>query len=1126
MHKENGLYCYSPSDLTRYMQSPFASWMDRYALEFPDIKLEKDSNDPLMEVLQQNGYAHEDALEALFREKKLLVTYIDGDSSADKLEKTLNAIRSGDDVIVQARLENGNFAGFADFLVRKNGASKLGDYYYEVWDTKLARTVKPTFAIQLCCYAEMLESIQGVIPENITIALGSGENESLKTSDFFHYYRMLKSSFLLAQASFNIETPLDPADYKNWGDWSEYATKQLTAKDHLFQVATITHGQIKKLNRVGIQTMQQLVDSPKTHTQGIHPAVFERLKAQAAIQKASIGKDKPEFKILPHSTEKRRGLSLLPPHSKRDVFFDIEGYPLDIGGLEYLWGCTYFDESGERSYKDFWAHDAIQEKQAFEAFIGWVYARWQADKTMHIYHYAAYEITACQKLMGRYGVCEYEVDQLLRNEVFIDLYKIVKGALLLGEPRYSIKNVEHLYREKREGVVTNGGDSIIFYEQWRDSHLRSEQDASKILEGIRTYNMDDCNSTQELADWLRQQQQDHKISYVETSTVPTVQDDVTQRITLRNKLLARAKQESETDNEKASLTENLAWVLEFHHREAKPVFWRMFDRKSQSPIELLDDLDCLALCARTNTPALQARAYAYKFPSQEFKDAHNEYHALSADDTSNEHTTVKYLKDYSNLKEGLIVLQATHEPPAIITLIPNEYVSPNPIPNAIDHVVAQYESGTLFNAQGRCAIIDFLRRVKPNIKGQKDGAIAPSHDPEQRLQQIIHVVTQLDHSYLAIQGPPGTGKSYTAKRIIAELVKHGVRVGISSNSHKAINHLLLSTAKYCCKQKISATFACTSNTEPDLATFSVSIVKNNQLAGHVRPRCVLGTTAWGFARDDMQNTLDYLFIDEAGQVSIANLIAMSRSAKNLVLIGDQMQLGQPLQGSHPAESGLSILDYLLHDSPTIADDMGVLLDTTYRMHSSVNQFISTHFYEGKVKADADNDKRTVKVPHNYQGLLNKDAGIIFIPVAHEGNKQSSDEEVSVIQAITKELLGRELTQLSGVSRPVSWSDILFVAPYNHQVSKLKQALGEQAKVGSVDKFQGQEAAIVILSMCTSDVNESPRGLDFLFDKNRLNVAISRAQCLAIVVANPNIRNTLVSRIDQLKRVNLFDALTE
>ena len=1133
MQLKDGKYFFSPSDLTCFMDSPFASWMDRCAMESPSIAPKKDPEDALKSVLQAKGFTHEDEQESIFRDQGLSVFKVEGSSSKEQVELTLSAMKNGVDVIAQARLENNQFLGFADFLIKVVGASKLGNYHYEVWDTKLASQVKPTFAIQLCCYSEMLEAIQGVFPQNITVLLGTNEKVSLRTSDYFHYYLELKKSFLSTHIQFNSNNMPDPAESKSWGNWSAFAKQLLIEKDHLLQVANISRSQIKKLNQADIRTMKQLSDTNIKDIKGMNPLVFQRLKAQASIQIESADQSTPKFKIIKPNDGERSGLALLPPQSQLDVFFDIEGDPFDEGGLEYLWGNTYLNDQGERSFKDFWAHNRDQEKKAFEQFIHWVYERWQRDPSMHIYHYANYEITACRKLMGRYGVCEFEVDQLLRNEVFVDLYKLVKGCLILGEPKYSIKNVEHLYRGKRETAVAGGDASIAVYEKWRELNAIGEQgdtwQTSNILKDIRDYNIDDCDSTLELADWLRHQQKKHGISYLGKTEVvePEVKEEATERTQLRDRLLEKALEYSTSDPKKEALILNLAWILEFHRREAKPVFWRLFERLGLSHVELLDDLNCLACCERTRRdafkPTPRARNLAYEFqfdPAQEFKGASNSFYLLGLEDENGKYLKANYLEEFSDLPNGLIVLQMRQEFSDLITIVPDEHVNANPIPQSIYQVVEGYESGQL----ERCAIIDFLNRSKPVIKNYKEGPIASSNDPNQRLQQVINAVKNLDNSYLTIQGPPGSGKSHTGKHIIAELVKTGAKIGVSSNSHKAINNLLLSTAKFCREEGINATFACTKETEPELIDAGVSILNNNNLTNHVEPGCVLGTTAWGFSRDDMSEQLDYLFVDEAGQVSIANLVAMSRSSKNLVLMGDQMQLGQPSQGTHPAESGLSILDYLLHDTPTISNDMGVFLGTTYRMHSAVNQFISTHIYDGKLESHPDNDKRTIKVPNDYKGILNKEAGIIFSAVCHEGNTQASDEEVAEIETMVNQLLGRTFTELSDKSRPVTLDDMLFVAPYNHQVSKLKQVFGSQAKVGSVDKFQGQEAPIVFLSMCASDASESPRGLDFLFDKHRINVAISRAQSLAIIVGNPRMVSTPVNRVDQLKTINLFNAL--
>lgn len=1131
MYQNDGSIVYSPSDLTLFIESPFASWMDHYMLFAPDKASLRDPVDTMMNMLQDKGGEHEYAVLEQFKANGLIIA--DLRNEQDSASATVSSMESGVDVIYQGCLSKMPFSGYPDFLVKVEGESKFGNYHYEVWDTKLSKTLKPYFTVQLCCYVYMLAEIQGCRSDEFVIVLGDGQRQRLRTDDYFYYFESVRESFLKAHLNFDPAQMPDPADSNSFGSWDNFANDLLKKADHLSQVATITRSQIKKLSLAGITTMSVLATTDLSRIVGINDAVFVRLKAQAKIQKASEGRDIPLYEVIQPQAGEKQGLALLPSHSKLDVFFDIEGFPLVDGGLEYLWGNTYFDNEGNRQFIDFWAHTPQEEKLAFERFIKWVYDRWQQDPSMHIYHYANYEIAACRKLMSRYGVCEYEVDQLLRNEVFVDLYKIVKSGLLIGEPRYSIKNVEHLYREKRQTEVGTGGDSVVVYDNWRHNPDGSDWQTSKILNDIRDYNIDDCNSTQELVTWLRERQTENAITYLGRTEVMNAEipDEASDRIKLRDRLLAKASLEKNIDLSRASVTENLAWSLEFHRRESKPVFWRLFDRLGLTEVELFDDLDCLAACQRTLTapfkPSPKARnlAFEYQFnPNQEFKHTNvKSFYILGEENSDGQQKKVILISEASNLIEGIISVQAKEEPPAIISLVPDEYVRPDPIPKAIDAVVNAYEANSL----GQCAILDFMKRDYPRILGKQPGqAIVSSHDPKERLKQIVSAIVNLHNSYLPIQGPPGAGKTFTGKHVIAELLRKGKKVGISSNSHKAINNLLVGTARYCNEQNINAFFGCTKDTEQEIQELGIAVLENKDIGSRIEPSCVIGTTAWGFSREDLKGKFDYLFIDEAGQVSLANLIAMSSSTKNIILMGDQMQLGQPVQGTHPAESGLSILDYLLHNTPTISDDKGIFLDTTYRMHSAVNEFISTAIYQGRLISDPENDQQKVSVPESYSGNINKEAGIIYIPVEHEGNTQASDEEVAAIVTAAKDILGRLFTNKKGETKQIEWGDMLFIAPYNFQVNKLKQALGSDAKVGSVDKFQGQEAPVVFFSMCSSDANDSPRGMDFLFDKNRINVAISRAKSLAIVVGNPKLVNSYASNIQQQVKINTFCQLVQ
>lgn len=1120
MQVKNGNLLFSPSDLTLFMNSPYASAMERLCLYDSSLLELADPEDEMLTHLQQKGDEHEKAVDQSLRDKGLDVVKIQRSSEEVMARETLEAMKVGREVILQGYLIHDSFAGLPDYLVKVSGKSNFGDWHYEIWDSKLANSVKPYFIVQICCYVDLLQQVQGIRPKELAIKLGNGDTVRLRVENYFSYYLSLKKRFLEFHRRFNGDRP-DPALNKEFGRWSQLADQELVAKDHLSQVANLSRNQIKKLENVGILTMTELAGMKRDYIPNMGDAVIRKAIKQAQLQLASKSTDKPAFEILPHEEGAIIGLAMLPPSSRKDVFFDIEGYPLLEGGLEYLWGSTYFDDGGKRSFKDFWAHTRAEEKVAFENFIDWIYSRWLDDPTMHVYHYANYEIAAIRRLMGRYGTREEQVDNLLRNNVFVDLYKVVTGGVMIGTPNYSIKSVELLYRGKRETEVVRGGDSIIVYENWRANPDGDCWENSKILKDIRDYNKDDCDSTLELAEWLRTQQATHNIPYLvpDGEGEQEAPEEVSAVTTIREELLMQSEVEAATDERKSSLLKVLAWSLEFHRRENKPTWWRLFDRMGLSSLELYDDMDCLAGLSRTATPLSKtsnrsnaASLYEYRFDrNQDFKGVAKRYYILGEDN-------LKASVDSYRPDEGLITLKSTKTLPDTIDIVPDEYVRPSPIPEAIVKVVNELRH-TDFQAS---AIIDFLTRARPRIDGNETGPIIRGEDDF--LHEVIEAAAGLKGSTLCIQGPPGAGKTYTAKHIIAELLKRGKKVGISSNSHKAITNLMKGTAQYCLDEGIEADFVKIGGDDED-SIFELLNVNYERSAGDAYLGQCTGGTAWAFCNEKLVGQYDYLFIDEAGQVSVANLIGMSRSTQNIILMGDQMQLGQPIQGSHPGESGMSILEYLLEDHATIPADLGIFLPKTYRMHPRVTKVISAQVYEGRLSSAETTTRHTVAVN---SPTVSSGAGIRFVPVEHEGNTQGSDEEIEVIKELVSELLGADFwsEEVGGMPRKIGWDDILFVAPYNLQVNNLKAALGPQARVGSVDKFQGQEAPIVIMSMCASDATESPRGMDFLFSKNRLNVALSRAQALAIVVGNPALAITPVSKPEQMELINFYCEIIE
>jgi superfamily I DNA and/or RNA helicase len=385
---------------------------------------------------------------------------------------------------------------------------------------------------------------------------------------------------------------------------------------------------------------------------------------------------------------------------------------------------------------------------------------------------------------------------------------------------------------------------------------------------------------------------------------------------------------------------------------------------------------------------------------------------------------------------------------------------------------------------------------------------------------VIRAVIDLDHSYLFVQGPPGTGKTYNAAHAIIALLRAGKRVGVSSNSHKAINKLLSEVEKRAAEARFRFSGVKKGNDDKPETEFNglnITTIMDSKDATPLHR--LVGGTAFHFCREDQRGTYDYLFVDEAGQVSLGNLVAMASAAANIVLVGDQMQLPQPVQGVHPGQTGLSSLDYLLEGRATVADDRGILLNETRRLHPTLCAFVSEAIYDGRLKAHPTTAQRYLIIQPDAHAAL-RTAGLSFVPVAHDGCTQSSRAEAETILKLITEACKQSVVR-EGKETPITLKDILVVAPYNLQVNLLRQLLPQGAQVGTVDKFQGQEAAIVIISMTTSKGTEAPRGTEFLFNPNRFNVAVSRAECLAIVVHGADLLEGSWNKIEDLRRLNLF-----
>jgi len=777
-------------------------------------------------------------------------------------------------------------------------------------------------------------------------------------------------------------------------------------------------------------------------------------------------------------------------------------------------------EASDYEFKEWWAHDRQQEKVAFEGFVDYVYGRWRANPGMHVYHYAPYEVSAVRRLSTRHDTRQDEVDALLRGGVFVDLYQPVTQSLLIGENSYSIKRVEHLYRPGRSTDVASAVDSIVQYANWLASDEPQDPEASGVLKGIRDYNEDDCVSTAQLRDWLLSVAEEHGLLTLaetepeEPAEEREVSPDVLERAELATKL-----------REQGGVCQVLGDVIDYHRREDKPVWWRMFDRAEASEDELRDDPACIAGLVAVGEPEPVARSLQqwYEFDAnQECKLSGRETvmfsHDLAFRPSISELDTAK---GRIALKAGKGTLAKVGGFPTSCSLIPNEVIGSDAIVAALTEMCRRQLEGEALPP----AADALLTRTPPPVALRLQG--------ETEVEAAKRVTAAMDGDCFVIQGPPGTGKTYTASRAIAQLLAAGQRVGVTSNSHKAILNLMGASGEALAEmgEELVGIKAGGERDDPMAASFpNLRFVGGGGAAHGTYEGGIVGGTAWLFTRPEWEGQLDYLFIDEAGQVPLANAVAMARAANNVVLLGDQMQLEQPIQGSHPGDAGMSVLQYALKDEaasrpdapvyyPVIPPNKGLFLGTSRRMHPNVCRFISESIYDGRLAHHADCERQRVEL--GTSEWVQVESGIQFSAVEHEGNVQRSDEEVARVVQVYEELVGKPFTDKDGVTRPLTLDDFLFIAPYNAQVRAMKDALPEAAKVGSVDRFQGQEAPVTVLSLCSSPGEYGSRGLGFILDKNRVNVAISRAKCLAVVVADPRIGDTLPGSIEEMRLLNLF-----
>jgi predicted RecB family nuclease len=1064
-------------------------------------------------------------------------------------QATEEAMRAGAPVIFQGTFMRDGWRGHADFLERVERPSRLGEWSYEVIDTKLAQSVKPYFIVQLCLYSELVAQLQGASPEKLHVVLGTGERKSFAFAEFAAYYRRIRGLFVAEVRTGLSDTYPDPVPHCSLCRWADLCDQRRDDDDHLSLVARMARPQIAKLNQAGIETVAQLATTATAdRPSGIGQVTFDRLQQQARLQvhqretgELACERLKPEI----DGDGPPRGFARMPKPSEGDLFFDIEGDPFYDDGLEYLWGVTYL-EGGTETFKPFWGKDHAEEKRAFEGFIDFVMERRERFPEMHVYHYAPYEPTAMKRLMGVHATREDEVDRLLRENVLVDLYRVVEQALRISQPSYSLKKVEAFYMEQRDAAVTDGEDSILMFEQWLDS---GEQ---KLLDEIEAYNAEDCRSTLLLRDWLLDQrahaEREHgvEIPWRTRGEAPAPDQQIEASevvVALQERLLVGVSDDPEARDEDDHALWLMAQLLDYHRREAKPTWWEFFSRFDKSQQELTDqDAEALGSLepvgeGRVLPPPKRSTIYALSFPAQEHKISEGLFTDpfTATTDAETGELDPFSAKSFNVVRvldgEGLVEISRENKRSAEAlpaALIPSTFYSTAEQQGALHDLARQILDQGVDSRGGFDAARAILRLELPATDAVERGS--PLQAGNANLDETTRLATGLRESYLFVQGPPGSGKTYTGAQLILSLLDAGHRVGVAANSHKAINNLLHEVEKHAGARGVA--FRGLQKHSGGDSVFESTLDEpligaSGSPASFPTPRGVelMAGTAWLWCREVMRNSVDYLMIDEAGQVSLADALAIATAARNVILLGDPLQLAQVSQGAHPPGAGCSVLEHLLADESTIQRDRGVFLNHTRRMHPDVCRFVSEAVYEGRLEAIADCASQRVDAGGQVSGT-----GVRSIPLTHTGNTRQSPEEAERIADEIVGLVGAKYTKADGTETALAMEDLMVVTPYNAQVRCLRLALEARGladlPVGTVDKFQGQEAAIVFFSMATSSGEDVPRNVEFLYSRNRLNVAISRARCIAVLVANPDLLTIRCRTVEQMRLVNALCLLVE
>ena len=641
---------------------------------------------------------------------------------------------------------------------------------------------------------------------------------------------------------------------------------------------------------------------------------------------------------------------------------------------------------------------------------------------------------------------------------------------------------------------------------------------------VEQYNRDDCVATHGLREWL-EQIRDEQIAQGRKIARPDIEDgapseSVGDRAQRAAALAARLLRDVPAETSARDASEQGRWVLahllEWHRREAKAPWWEFFRLIELSHEDLMDERAALAgLEFLGGVDGTDRRpVHRYRYPQQDTELR------VGADLRGGEGARVGNLEAIDLVARTVAIKKQgttvdTHPQAVFAHTVVNTRVLEDALNDLGDTIATR---GIDASGPYRAAR-DLLMRNPPRLRAGASLTGIQESSPS-TLSAARALATQLERGVLPIQGPPGTGKTYTGARMICDLARAGKTVGVTVLSHKVIRNLLDAAVQAAAEEGLAPRALQKVPRKSDAPDPRIQEVDSNPAVAKAIAQQevqLVGGTGWLWAREELREAVDVLFVDEAGQMALADVLAAALSARSLVLLGDPQQLEQPIQGSHPDGTALSALAHLLGGHQTMPPERGLFLAETWRLHPKISTFTSEAFYEDRLQSRPGLENQVLVGATPFAG-----AGTWYVPVAHTGNHNASVEEADRIAAIVADLTGGSVSwrDAAGRIRPMGTQDVMVIAPYNAQVATLGERLAA-VRVGTVDKFQGQEAPVVIYSMATSSPEEAPRGMEFLYSLNRLNVATSRARCACILVANPDLFEPDCRTPQQMQLANAF-----